>query len=137
MAVFFSASREETIEIAASFAKDLHPGDTVLLDGEMGAGKTIFAKGVAKGLGIGEEVTSPTYAYMNEYIGGNIALYHYDCYRIESSVQAETLGLADYFYVGGVCLVEWAQNIEPLLPDKCIRVRILIRGENEREIRIE
>lgn len=136
MAVFFSASREKTIEIAACFAKGLRPGDTVLLEGEMGVGKTVFAKGVAKGLGVGEEVTSPTYAYMNEYTGDGITLYHYDCYRIESPAQAEMLGLADYFHVGGICLVEWAQNIGPLLPDRCISVRILMRGGENREIQI-
>ena len=103
----------------------------MLLDGDMGAGKTVFAKGVAKGLGIEEEVTSPTYAYMNDYDG---RLFHYDCYRIESVEQAERLGLADYFDMGGICLIEWAQNIAPLLPAACKRVRITKINENEREI---
>lgn len=137
MAVFFSASREETIEIAKNFAETLHPGDTVLLCGDMGAGKTVFAKGVAFGLGVEEEVTSPTYAYMNEYEGKRLHLYHYDCYRIESVEQAENLGLGDYFYLNGVCLVEWAQNIAPLLPEKTIRVYIRKTSENTREVEIE
>ena len=102
-----------------------------MLDGDMGAGKTVFAKGVAKGLGIDEEVTSPTYAYMNDYDG---RLFHYDCYRIESVAQAEQLGLADYFDMGGICLIEWAQNITPLLPKKVKRVCIRKINENEREI---
>jgi tRNA threonylcarbamoyladenosine biosynthesis protein TsaE len=102
----------------------------------MGAGKTVFAKGFALGLGVEDEVTSPTYAYMNEY-EGRTTLYHYDCYRIESVEQAESLGLADYFDMGGICLVEWAQNILPLLPAKCVRVRIEKKGENERRIVIE
>ena len=97
----------------------------------MGAGKTVFAKGVARGLGIEDEVTSPTYAYMNDYDG---RLFHYDCYRIESPRQAENLGLADYFEMGGVCLVEWSENIAPLLPGRAKRVTIRKTGEEEREI---
>ncbi len=131
MEVFISNSREETEQFAIEYAKTLAPYDVVLLDGDMGAGKTVFAKGVAKGLGIQEEVTSPTYAYMNDYDG---RLFHYDCYRIESVEQAENLGLADYFEMGGICLVEWSQNISSLLPQKVKRVRIRKRGENEREI---
>ncbi|MBR2329637.1 MAG: tRNA (adenosine(37)-N6)-threonylcarbamoyltransferase complex ATPase subunit type 1 TsaE [Clostridia bacterium] len=131
MEIFISKSREETEAFAKSYAKTLSGGDVVLLDGEMGAGKTVFAKGVAKGLGVEEEVTSPTYAYMNDYDG---RLFHYDCYRIESVEQAERLGLADYFDMGGVCLIEWSQNIAPLLPPVVKRVRIEKRGENERAI---
>jgi len=131
MAVFISESREATERFAANYAKTLSPGDTVLLDGDMGAGKTVFAKGVAKGLGVTEEVTSPTYAYMNDYDG---RLFHYDCYRIETPEQAESLGLADYFDMGGICLVEWSENVRPLLPENAKRVRIRKLGENEREI---
>ena len=128
---FLSKSREQTEEFAAQYAKTLRAGDVVLLDGDMGAGKTVFAKGVARGLGIEEEVTSPTYAYMNDYDG---RLFHYDCYRIETPEQAERLGLADYFDMGGICLVEWAQNIAPLLPENVKRVQIKKIDENKREI---
>ena len=131
MSEFISTSREQTQAFAEQFAKTLKSGDIVLLDGEMGAGKTVFAKGVAKGLGIEEEVTSPTYAYMNDYDG---VLFHYDCYRIESVEQAERLGLADYFDMGGICIIEWAQNIAPLLPRNVKRVIIRKTNENEREI---
>ena len=131
MKTFHSTTREQTENFACEFAKTLKPFDVVLLDGDMGAGKTVFAKGVAKGLGIEEEVTSPTYAYMNDYDG---RLFHYDCYRIESVEQAERLGLADYFDMGGICLIEWAQNIAPLLPPKVKRVRIIKVSENERRI---
>lgn len=134
MSEFISTSREQTQTFAEQFAKTLKSGDIVLLDGEMGAGKTVFAKGVAKGLGIEEEVTSPTYAYMNDYDG---VLFHYDCYRIESVEQAERLGLADYFDMGGICLIEWSENIAPLLPKGCKRVRIQKRGENIRSITVE
>ena len=128
---FLSKSREQTEEFAFQFAKTLRAGDVVLLDGDMGAGKTVFAKGVARGLGIEEEVTSPTYAYMNDYDG---RLFHYDCYRIETPEQAERLGLADYFDMGGICLIEWAQNIAPLLPKDVKRVQIKKINENERAI---
>ena len=128
---FLSKSRAQTQEFAAQYAKTLKAGDVVLLDGDMGAGKTVFAKGVAQGLGIEEEVTSPTYAYMNDYDG---RLFHYDCYRIETPEQAERLGLADYFDMGGICLIEWAQNIAPLLPKTVKRVQIKKINENEREI---
>ena len=134
MSVFISKSREETLSFAESYAKTLRGGDVVLLDGEMGAGKTVFTKGLAKGLGIEEEVTSPTYAYMNDYDG---RLFHYDCYRIESVEQAERLGLADYFDMGGICIIEWSQNIAPLLPRKTKRVSIKKISENEREITCE
>ncbi len=131
MPKIITKSREETENFAYQYAKSLRAGDVVLLDGDMGAGKTVFAKGVAKGLNIQEEVTSPTYAYMNDYDG---RLFHYDCYRIESPAQAESLGLADYFDMGGICLIEWAQNIAPLLPTQVKRVRIQKINENEREI---
>lgn len=131
MPTILSKSREQTEAFATQYAKTLRAGDVVLLDGDMGAGKTVFAKGVARGLGIEEEVTSPTYAYMNDYDG---KLFHYDCYRIETPEQAERLGLTDYFDMGGICLIEWAQNIAPLLPKDVKRVQIKKINENEREI---
>ena len=131
MNTFLSESQESPREFAEKYAATLKPYDVVILDGEMGAGKTAFVKGLAKGLGIKEEVTSPTYAYMNDYDG---RLFHYDCYRIESAEQAERMGLADYFDMGGICVIEWAQNIAPLLPENCKRVTIKKLGGNAREI---
>ncbi|MGN0804590.1 MAG: tRNA (adenosine(37)-N6)-threonylcarbamoyltransferase complex ATPase subunit type 1 TsaE [Candidatus Coproplasma sp.] len=131
MAVFLSDSESSTLNFATEYAKTLESGDVVLLDGEMGAGKTVFVKGIAKGLGIEDEILSPTYAYMNDYYG---KLYHYDCYRLSCGAQAERLGLCDYFYADGICVIEWAQNIEDVLPENCKRVRILKLSENEREI---
>lgn len=131
MAVFISSSEGETFRWAEEYAKTLRPGDTVLLDGEMGAGKTAVAKGIAKGLGISEEVTSPTYAYINSYEG---RLYHFDCYRIQSEQQAWELGFSDYFDLGGICLVEWSENIAGLLPEQVKRVRIRKCGDTRREI---
>lgn len=131
MAIFLSSSEEETFAWAEQYAKTLKSGDTVLLEGEMGAGKTLTAKGIAKGLGIACEVTSPTYAYINDYEG---KLYHFDCYRVESEEQALSLGFADYFDLGGICLVEWSEKIAGLLPDFCKKIVITKRGESVREI---
>lgn len=126
MAVFCSHSPAQTEKLGEKYAETLHPGDVVLLEGDMGAGKTVFAKGVAKGLGISDEVTSPTYAYVNCYRG---VLFHFDCYRVLSERQALELGLADYFDAGGICLIEWGENIAGLLPDNCKRVTISGTGE--------
>lgn len=123
-------SARQTMEFAREYAKTLRGGDVVLLHGDMGAGKTIFVKGIALALGIEDEITSPTYAYMNDYGG----LYHYDCYRLSSGAQAEALGLCDYFYAGGICVIEWPQNIADVLPEHCKEVFITKTGENEREI---
>ena len=98
----------------------------------MGAGKTALAKGIASGMGITEEVTSPTYAYVNDY-GGK--LFHFDCYRLPSEEYAEMLGFAEYFEKDGICLVEWSGKIPHLLPATCKRVEIVKRGDMVREIR--
>lgn len=131
---YLSDSAEETIKIGKSFAEKLKKGTVVLLDGEMGAGKTVFVKGMALGLGIKSLVTSPTYAYMNDYDG---VLYHYDCYRLASGEDAESLGLTDYFYAGGICVVEWSENIADVIPDGAVRVTIEKTGEEQRSIEIE
>ena len=129
--VFVSSSREDTIKAAENLAEKFVGGEVVLLSGELGAGKTVFVKGLAEGLGIDEEITSPTYAYMNDYGG---VLYHYDCYRLTSGAQAEALGLTDYFYADGICVIEWSENIAEVLPKHCKKVTIRKLSETEREI---
>ncbi len=116
---------------AKEYAQTLRPGDVVLLNGDMGAGKTVFCKGVAQGLDIKDEILSPTYAYMNDYDG---KLYHYDCYRLSSGAEAERLGLTDYFRGNGVCLIEWSENIADVLPEDCKKVTIKKIGTLNREI---
>ena len=128
---YVSKSKEETIELAKKYASTLKPGDVVVLDGEMGAGKTVFTKGIALGLGIKDNITSPTYAYMNDY-GGK--LYHYDCYRLSCGEDAESLGLTDYFSGNGICLVEWSENIADVLPENAKTVIIEKISENKRKI---
>lgn len=134
MAIFISESPEDTLKFGEKYAKTLSPGDVVILDGEMGAGKTVFCKGVARGLGIEEEVLSPTYAYMNDYSG---KLYHFDCYRLSCGEQAEAMGLCDYFYSDGICLIEWAENIKSVLPEWVKTVKIRKRSDGERIIEYE
>ena len=129
--IHISNSEKQTYEIAKNYAKTLNSGDVVLLLGEMGAGKTAFTKGLAKGLGIKEEITSPTYQYMNDYDG---KLYHYDCYRLSSGEDAEALGLTDYFYGNGICVLEWSENIKSVLPNDVKKVQILKIDENTRKI---
>ena len=134
MAIFISESKEDTIEFAKRYASTLKGGDVVLLNGEMGAGKTMFAKGVALGLNISDEVLSPTYSYMNDYNG---VLFHFDCYRLKSGEQAEALGLCDYFYSDGICLIEWAENISSVLPERVKTVKIEKIGADRRRIEYE
>lgn len=122
--IYISTSPEETMRIAQNYAKTLQKNDVVLLEGDLGTGKTVFAKGVAKGLNITETVVSPTYAYMNDYDG---RLYHYDCYRLGSGEDAVRLGLTDYFEADGICLIEWAENIQSVLPKNCKKVTITVK----------
>lgn len=128
---FISKSFKETIKLGEDYAKTLKKGDIVLLGGDLGAGKTAFTKGIAKGLGINNEVLSPTYAYMNDYNG---ILYHYDCYRLTSGEDAEALGLTDYFYQDGICVIEWSENIKSVLPNNVKTVTIEKIDENTRKI---
>jgi tRNA threonylcarbamoyladenosine biosynthesis protein TsaE len=132
MEKFTTKSDAETMALATEYAKTLNKGDVVLLDGDMGAGKTVFTKGLAKGLGLKDQVTSPTYAYLNVY--GNL-LYHYDCYRLSCGEDAESLGLTDYFgEPNTICVIEWSSNIVDALPEKVKRVTINKISETEREI---
>jgi tRNA threonylcarbamoyladenosine biosynthesis protein TsaE len=133
-----SKNRNETIRLGEKFAKRLKRGDVVSLIGELGSGKTVFTKGIAKGLGVGDcrYVNSPSFVIMKEY-GGRIPLYHFDVYRLKKQASLETIGYDDYFYGDGVTVIEWADKIRGLLPERHIEVRISITGDESREIRIE
>jgi len=127
---YITRNEDQTKKIAYDYAKTLSRGDVVILRGDLGAGKTAFVKGVAEYFGL-EGVTSPTYAYLNIY--GDV-LYHYDCYRLSCGEDAEHLGLTDYFGQDNICLIEWADIIEDVLPPNCKVVTIEKIGENERKI---
>lgn len=133
-----SNSREETVTIAESFAKTLQKGDVVCLYGGLGAGKTAFVSGVAKGLGYQGYTSSPTFTLMNEYIAA-LPIYHFDVYRIAGSDEMEAVGIDDYLFGDGVCLIEWPDKIADLLPEAVIRVEIQKSSadENQRTITIE
>ena len=125
-----SNSAKHTEEIACEYAKTLKKGDVVILNGDLGAGKTAFTKGIAKFFNL-DGVTSPTYAYLNIY--GDY-IYHYDFYRLSSGEDAMMLGLTDYFNGDNICILEWAENISDVLPENCKVVDIQKIDENTRKI---
>ncbi|MCE5249201.1 tRNA (adenosine(37)-N6)-threonylcarbamoyltransferase complex ATPase subunit type 1 TsaE [bacterium] len=133
---FVSMSEPETLSIAGAFAKTLSPGTLVALTGELGTGKTVFARGVALGLGVKEKVTSPTFTLINEY-RGQIPLYHMDLYRLNSKREIEDIGVSDYFYGNGICIVEWAEKLDELMPENTVSVSFRQIDPNRREIIIE
>lgn len=123
-----SHSPEETEEIGARFARTLRPGDVVALEGELGAGKTAFARGVLRGLGYQGRVTSPTFAIANEYQAGQAAVVHCDMYRILSPDALFEIGFEEYLDGRRILLVEWSENIRYALPETCRTVRIQYGG---------
>jgi len=134
---YHTHSAEETEALAAAFAARLAPGDVVALFGGLGAGKTAFVRGLARGLGCAGEVCSPTYAIMNEYYG-NPPLAHFDMYRVEGWESLESTGWFDYLDSGHVLAVEWSENILAALPEDAWRVTITPGGaENDRAVTIE
>lgn len=121
-------SAEKTMELGEKLASLLTPGDLILLDGDLGAGKTTFTKGLAKGLGIKRPIKSPTFTIIREYKEGKMPLYHMDIYRLEDG-GGEDLGLDEYFNSDGVNVIEWSQFIEDILPDEYLRI-IFNRKDN-------
>ncbi len=130
-------SPQETIAAAEKLGSMLKAGDIIAYKGGLGAGKTTFTRGLAIGLGLGDSVTSPTFALVNEYRGKSITLYHFDMYRIESEDDLESTGFYDYPFEENVAAIEWSENIAEFLPKHTIYITINSSGENEREILIE
>ena len=129
---------QETQNLAAEYALRAQAGDIFCLLGDLGAGKTVFARGLARGLGYTDGVTSPTFTLMNIYEGGRLPIYHFDLYRLTEDADLESIGCEEYFDAGGICVLEWPQRALPLL-GKTWEVEIrLIHGEdeNKREIKI-
>ena len=133
-----SHSEKDTYEFAKAFAKELGGGEVIELTGELGAGKTVFVKGLCDGLGVKEDVLSPTFTVMNDHKGEKLKVYHYDAYRLSSGEEAYFAGLTDYFGIkSGVCVIEWAENIADALEGlKTKKIEIRYSGENSREIEI-
>ena len=133
---FLSKSVEDTEAFAEELSKKLEGDEIIALYGDLGAGKTAFARGLARGLSVEENVSSPTFAIVNEYVG-DYPLYHFDMYRIESWNDLDSIGFFDYIG-NGVMIIEWSESIEGALPDDVIRVTInKTNDENERIISIE
>ncbi len=125
----------ETMAFGERFSERLGPGSVVGLSGMLGSGKTCLIKGICRGLGIYEPVTSPTFIIINQY-RGRLPVYHFDLYRINSAEELYELGYEEYFYGMGVCLVEWAEKAGELLPEESIKVKLEYLGETERKIEI-
>ena len=132
---FITNSPQETENLGAALGKILKPGTILAYRGDLGAGKTAFTRGLARGLGYKEPVTSPTYTIVNEYLGGRLPLFHFDMYRLASSDDLWDIGWEDYLERGGVCAVEWSENVRDAMEDAVI-VCIQKLGEEKRKITI-
>lgn len=131
MLQIISHSEDETKEIGKKLAQQLNKGDIICLKGDLGAGKTLLSKAIAKAFGVKEPVTSPTFTIIHEY-QGRLPLYHFDVYRIHDTDEMYEIGVEEYLYGEGVCLIEWADKIEEILPEESIWIE-LSRGVNDNE----
>ena len=134
MDLIISHNPEETFELGKRVAGELRRGDVLALCGDLGAGKTQFVKGLAAGLGIEAEATSPTFTLIHEYQGGRLPLYHIDLYRLEQPEEALNIGLDEYLDGNGVTAIEWADKFEPLIPPTAKRFVFRVLQGEEREI---
>ena len=130
-----SNSVQETEALGAALGAALAPGTVVAFTGDLGAGKTAFIRGMARGLGISDRVTSPTFTIVNEYEGGRVPLFHFDMYRLGSSDELFEIGWEDYLGRGGILAVEWSENVADVLERGALRVDIR-RGETDEQRRI-
>ena len=133
---FITESPEQTEQVGEALGKILAPGTVIAYRGDLGAGKTAFTRGLARGLGSKELVTSPTYTIVNEYLGGRLPLFHFDMYRLGSSDDLFDIGWEDYLDRGGVCAVEWSENVEDAMENAMV-ITIDKLGEESRRITIE
>ena len=133
---FITNSPEQTEAVGIALGKILKPGTILAYRGDLGAGKTAFTRGLARGLGCTETVTSPTYTIVNEYLGGRIPLFHFDMYRLRSSDDLFDIGWEDYLERGGVCAVEWSENVDDAMED-AVYITIEKLGEESRKITVE
>ena len=133
---FETFSPEETEAVGAALAQRLTPGTVIAFQGDLGAGKTAFTRGLARGLGCDESVTSPTYTIVNEYLSGKMPLFHFDMYRLRCADDLFDIGWEDYLERGGVCAVEWSENVSDAIED-AVMVTIQKTGDTSRCITIE
>lgn len=138
--IYHSNTEQETFALGVEIGQSCKGGEIILLNGDLGVGKTIFSKGMGKGLGIEEPISSPTFTVVQIYEKGRLPLYHFDVYRIADIEEMDEIGYEDYFYGNGVCLIEWAALIKEILPKDVISVTIkkdLEKGFDYREISVE
>ena len=133
--IFYSNSPQQTEEVGEKLAKALKPGAVIAYKGDLGAGKTAFTRGLARGLGAAEQVTSPTYTIVNEYLSGRMPLFHFDMYRLSCSDDLFDIGWEDYLERNGVCAVEWSENVADALEDPIV-VEISKTGDESRTITV-
>ena len=133
---FITNAPEQTEAVGQALAAALQPGTVLAYIGDLGAGKTAFTRGLARGLGATDRVTSPTYTIVNEYLTGRLPLFHFDMYRLASADELWDIGWEDYLERGGVCAVEWSENVMDAMTD-AVFVRIEKTGESTRKITIE
>ena len=133
---FLTNSPEETESVGSALGRIIKPGTIIAYRGDLGAGKTAFTRGLARGLGADDMVTSPTYTIVNEYLGGRLPLFHFDMYRLASSDDLWDIGWEDYLDRNGVCAVEWSENVADAMED-AISITIEKLGEDSRRITIE
>ena len=133
---YITYSPTETEELAQKLAPFLFPGAVIAYRGDLGAGKTAFTRGLARGLGVTDRVTSPTYTIVNEYLGGRMPLFHFDMYRLGSEDELFDIGWDDYLERGGVCAVEWSENVWGAMEDAIV-ITITRLDEDTRKIDIE
>lgn len=136
--VIRTQSPQETQSLGVKIGEKLRPGDVIALIGDLGTGKTCLTQGIARGVGIApdEVVSSPSYILINEY-NGNIPIYHIDLYRIETEAEIAELGLGEYVYGDGICIIEWADRMDEALPDNCITIHMTWIDEYTRSITIQ
>jgi len=125
-------SEEETTEIAENFESEKFPNMIICLNGDLGSGKTLFTKGIAKGLGITEPITSPTFTIIKEYEDGEMPLYHMDVYRLDGVTDG--IGIEEYFKKNGIVVIEWANTIQDILPDERLEIKFKVIDENKRTL---
>ena len=129
---YLTNCEQETEALGCRLAQRLKPGDVIAFTGDLGAGKTAFTRGLARGLGVTERVTSPTFTIVNEYEGGRLPLFHFDMYRLGSSDELFDIGWEDYLARGGVCAVEWSEIVDDAIEGGAIRVDIR-RGDSDNQ----
>ena len=133
-------SDKDTFEFGKQLGEKAEPGTVICLDGDLGTGKTVIAKGIAAGLGIKEPVSSPTFTVIKEYTEGRLPFYHFDVYRIEDPLEMDEIGYEDYFYGNGVTVIEWSDMIKELIPEKAMKIRLvkdLANGFDYRRISVD